>query len=127
MQAERPPSNPGTDIIKAYAEEPVAWAPELPSDWHSQAVLSQPPSHPVLAQPTGNQSSQNLASLRGLTGNRRFQASPDPDFADLEKEIMEGGSEVDYGVKSDVQEMSVGPRTPRVRNTVSPSGCQLRA
>lgn len=117
VAAERPPSNPSTEIIRDYSKEPVAWAPELPPDWHSQAVP--PPSHQVSAHPTGNQSSQNLASLRGMTGNRRFQASPDHDFADLERDVMDG-SEVDYGgVKSDIQEQSMGPRTPRVNNAVS--------
>ncbi|KAG8850735.1 hypothetical protein FRB96_009602 [Tulasnella sp. 330] len=114
VAAERPPSNPSTQIIRDYSNEPVAWAPELPPDWHSQAVP--PQSHQVSAHPTGNQSSQNLASLRGMTGNKRFQASPDRDFADLEREVMGEGSEVDYDVKSDTQEQSMGVRTPMARN-----------
>ncbi|KAG8991344.1 hypothetical protein FRB94_014626 [Tulasnella sp. JGI-2019a] len=114
VSAERPPSNPST-ILRDYSNEPVAWAPELPPDWHSQAV-PHTLSRQVSALPTANQSSQNLASLRGMTGNRGFQASPDRDFADLEKEIMGDGSELDYGVKSDTQEQSMGNRTPMMGN-----------
>lgn len=60
-------------------------------------------------------------------GNRQGNwGAMDPDLADLEAEVM-GGSEVDYNIgqaplpdiASDIQEQSVGQRTPQIRNTVS--------
>lgn len=136
IRVEKPESNAGTENLLSYAAEPVAWAPELPQDWHSQEYLSNQPGHGTgTAQQTRNNSSANLASNSfpsmsrlALGGFNNQRNSIDRDLADLEAEVM-GGSEVDYDIAgqavpdmdiaSDVQEQSVGQRTPQIQNAVS--------
>ncbi|KAG9018698.1 hypothetical protein FRB90_010466 [Tulasnella sp. 427] len=130
VQVDRPESNYGTEILRGYASEPVAWAPEVPLDWHSQEFM---PGQPGYGQQTRNNSSGNIASNSypsmsrlGLNGQPNPHGSIDRDFMDLEAEIMGlGGSEVDYGfqkgnipdidIASDVQEQSVGDKSPNFR------------
>lgn len=136
---DRPESNYGTEILKSYASEPVAWAPEVPMDWHSQEFM---PGQPGYGQQNRNNSSGNIASGNiasnsypsmsrlGLTGQPNPRASIDRDFMDLEQEIMGlGGSEVNYDfqkgnipdidIASDIQEQSVGEKSPNFRTAVS--------
>ncbi|KAG8899047.1 hypothetical protein FRC00_001986 [Tulasnella sp. 408] len=104
-------------------------------DWHSQEFM---PGQPGYGQQNRNNSSGNIASGNiasnsypsmsrlGLTGQPNPRASIDRDFMDLEQEIMGlGGSEVNYDfqkgnipdidIASDIQEQSVGEKSPNFR------------
>ncbi|KAG8894396.1 hypothetical protein FRB99_001290, partial [Tulasnella sp. 403] len=128
IKVDDPESNASTEILKGYAGEPVAWAPELPSDWHSLEHMAQQP----YAQPNGIPSAGNMHSSSYPSLSRMAMAaapggvrtSIDPDYAALEAEIMDG-SALDYDdfqqgkkpaeISSNVQEQSTGERTPKLQ------------
>jgi hypothetical protein len=133
VRVERPESDAGSTLAR-YKDEPVAWAPELPSDWQPQDVHRTTHTSPRNASggaASSRQTVPTLPSMSRIDGRRRLGMSPDPDYADLEDQVMDGGTEIDYGIgvgghgghdhhdfRSDEQERSIAMPSPMLAKVI---------
>ncbi|KAG8967104.1 hypothetical protein FRC03_010745 [Tulasnella sp. 419] len=142
---ERPESD-NDSVLGRYAAEPVAWTSELPPSWHATSGIDTgrnafgpgtpaPVPNPIGSGPsTAKLPSRGLPAFKNSDGLGLHSGSPDHDYAALEREIMDGGgTEIDYPdarpeeVKSDIQEMSEGNRTPIPRPEPLPAVATARS